>query len=404
MAALPLKSIFRFRCLSKSWQGFLTSPCLADMHLNDHQTKTKTKSQVLIVSSGNSFRLIKEIESPTKPDFPLQLEFTEERDVLGSCNGLLLVAVHGEDKGMKLWNLTTGECQKLPPSCPSSNDVKGTFGFGYDKSTNDFKVITFGYVDDSNYLLDDIERVVQIYSLRSNTWKRIKGFPLSISFTDQTKSGTLVDGVIYWTVKSPSLGKCVLGFNLKSEKFEKSRLPNDVYGQGDSLLGLWVIEGCLSLAENHNGAIDIWKLERDENSTWQSWIKITLIMNLKELECRKCWLPHCIMNNGEILLTYFNDWVFPFYDWNFLRQDDSNPMDFHQTIRIVQTEGFQLYDPVQGRIRRLDVGDMKQCRQAITYVKSPVSPKVVGNESNPKLQLEAKEFIDLYGKDWSQTF
>ncbi|OMO59356.1 hypothetical protein CCACVL1_24893 [Corchorus capsularis] len=52
MAALPFKSILRFRCLSKSWQDVLTSSRFSI------QSKTKSDDmQRIIVSSGETFGL-----------------------------------------------------------------------------------------------------------------------------------------------------------------------------------------------------------------------------------------------------------------------------------------------------------------------------------------------------------
>ncbi|OMO69206.1 F-box protein [Corchorus olitorius] len=68
MAALPVKSTVRFRCLSKSWQAFLTSPCF----INKHLIQNKTKSQRLMVS-GETFGLIKqEANKKIELEFPLK--------------------------------------------------------------------------------------------------------------------------------------------------------------------------------------------------------------------------------------------------------------------------------------------------------------------------------------------
>ncbi|OMO69207.1 hypothetical protein COLO4_29197 [Corchorus olitorius] len=361
MAALPFKSILRFRCLSKSWQAVLTSSRF-------NQSKTKSDDmQRIIVSSGETFGLIKD-EANTKMctlEFPLK-SLKQDKYIIGCCNGLLLLLVPGE--GMILWNPSTRECQKLPFPRRISNHVPGKFGFGYDQSTDNFKVIILDYFLSSAH----------IYSLRSNTWKKISGFPSL--FTDESKSGTLVDDFLYWSTET-----WVLGFNLKSDKFEKIRPPKDIK-QFHSPLGLGVIEGCLSLAQNHHGFyLNIWKLTK----TSQSWIKITSIKNLQELPDQHCWVPYCIMNNGEFLLTYFNDEVF---------------IHGYPKTERCQTLRFGLYDPVNGKLRSLPtVHDMSHYRQAVTYVESLVSP-IVCIDSSSTLQLETKEFTDLYGKDWSKRF
>ncbi|OMO80592.1 hypothetical protein CCACVL1_12870 [Corchorus capsularis] len=315
-----------------------------------------------------------------------ELEFSLESPkknryyMLGCCNGLLLLVEPREC--LILWNPSTRECQQLPVHPRLSNDALGNYGFGYDQYTDDFKVIIFDYFLNGHL---EAQGNIHIYSLKSNTWKIICGIPQLL--IDQSKSGILVDEFLYWSSISSGLGKWVLGFNLKSDKFEKIRPPNDIVEQCHSFLSLGLIGGCLSLGQNHNHyggglIIDIWNLVKDG----QSWIKIMSIMNLDGLANPKCWVPYCILNNGEVLLTYLDTKTF-------LYGEDS------RTLRLQ----IQLYDPVNGKLRP---GILRDYRQAITYdVQTLVSPKVMCSiESSSTVQIETLEFTELYGKDWSVSF
>ena len=51
---LPVKSLFRFRCVQKSWSTLFRNPTLIAKHLLHHQTKTKNPS--LLVMSSDSIR------------------------------------------------------------------------------------------------------------------------------------------------------------------------------------------------------------------------------------------------------------------------------------------------------------------------------------------------------------
>ncbi|OMO59357.1 hypothetical protein CCACVL1_24894 [Corchorus capsularis] len=115
------------------------------------QSKTKSDDMHrLIVSSGKTFRFFKcgtnkEIEW-TKLEYPLK---SPKQDIAGCCNGLLLLVERGPgEECLILWNPSTRESQKIPfPSFLSNHVVLGDFGFGYDQSTDDLKVIILEYND-----------------------------------------------------------------------------------------------------------------------------------------------------------------------------------------------------------------------------------------------------------------
>ncbi|WRX22646.1 hypothetical protein QQP08_015133 [Theobroma cacao] len=58
---------------------------------------------------------------------------------MGSCHGLVAVALE-KDK-VFLWNPSTGDYKKLPDPCFPSSGALYCHGFGYDSSTDDYKVL-----------------------------------------------------------------------------------------------------------------------------------------------------------------------------------------------------------------------------------------------------------------------
>ncbi|KAK6279252.1 hypothetical protein POUND7_019519 [Theobroma cacao] len=356
LARLPLKFIVRFRCLSKYWNALLTSPGFIRIHLNHVKESKSNNMHQLILSSTYTLQFMRyECFEKTSRKLNFPRIYPKRRrflfEILGSCNGLLCLVV--SRKTLILWNPSIREFKKLPLSCPLGNHKRGnnkrnTFGFGYDYSTDDYKLIRFVHV------IDGIE-LSYIYSLRSNTWKRIQGFPVSINFFEDLISGTFVDGVLYWNIIYP--GKIIpwiLRFNLTSEKFEALSPPNDVNKEHDFTLR--EIGGCLSLVQNLQGrSIDMWKLEKD--NTKQGWTKFMTIMNLQTLPYPHNLVPICIMKNGEVLITY------------------------SKNVRFFAIGGkrsrFELYDPRTSTFKRLKVCGIRQWSQAITYTKSLVSPKLL---------------------------
>ncbi|KAK8664808.1 hypothetical protein V6N13_084581 [Hibiscus sabdariffa] len=157
---LPIKSLVRFNCVCKSWcSSFLT------LHfISKHIIITTLKASILI-SSSNAVM------------------------VYGPCNGLMCLYDHGDGKAA-LWNPSTRKFKILPrssaqcPPFPGYTSFK-CVGFGYDSKTDDYKVIQF-------VTLVYIECVyppefwsqVELYSLRSDSWKEISSVPNACPFSN----------------------------------------------------------------------------------------------------------------------------------------------------------------------------------------------------------------------------
>ncbi|XP_021290687.1 F-box/kelch-repeat protein At3g23880-like [Herrania umbratica] len=364
MARHPPKSILRFRCLSKSWNALLSSSSFIRMHLN-HVKESKYNDLQRLILSSTYFLQSMSYEAGEKPsyriDFPLDPKYGIE--LLGSCNGLLCLGMPRET--LILWNPSIKEFKKLPLSCPLDKDVRDTFGFGYDHSTNDYKIIRIVKSVDRAYLA---EAPVDIYSLKSNTWKRIQSFRLSRIFFENSLSGTLVNEILYWNViylpnheqgyPYSDITRRILGFDLTHEIFEVLPPPNDaIEGRHFTLR---VIGGCLSLAQNlenlEGDSMEMWKLEKDNMK--QSWIKFMTIKNLQTFQYPQNLVPICIMKNGEVVITY------------------SESVSFFAMGR--KPSIFELYDPVKDTFRRLKVSGIRQWSRVMTYMESLVSPNSSG--------------------------
>lgn len=135
----------------------------------------------------------------TKLDF-LQVEWNI---VLGSCNGLILLTkLHIY---LILLNPTRRIYKKVP--LPSSNISfylsDANYGFGYDSSTDDYKVveISYKYEDIIFYGMDIANPLVKIksigvYSVKSGTWRKCRHDP-SLTIC-RNSVGVFVSGLLHW--------------------------------------------------------------------------------------------------------------------------------------------------------------------------------------------------------------
>nr|XP_009761010.1 PREDICTED: F-box/kelch-repeat protein At3g23880-like [Nicotiana sylvestris] len=174
---LPVKALLKMRCVSKSWLSLISSPQFIKTHL-----KFSTKKQYLrLLFSGSpdnnsprfytcSLYAIMYEESLHQP-IELDLSCKDYHMVEGSCDGLLCLSVGREE--LYLWNPSIRKLKRLAWS-GKNNLHYTTYGFGYNESQDDYKVVK---VDGScrAYGFRGFEHLnnVSIYSLRTNSWKSI---------------------------------------------------------------------------------------------------------------------------------------------------------------------------------------------------------------------------------------
>ncbi|KAG5560584.1 hypothetical protein RHGRI_003790 [Rhododendron griersonianum] len=136
--------------------------------------------------------------------------------IVGCCYGLVCIAAGNE---VSIWNPSTRKSKRLP-YVKMENLYRGMYGFGYDESSDDYKVVgSFNDVGNSGF---DAE--VKVYSLRTNSWRRIGGFPDRLPLTPHG-SGTCVSGALHWF----STGGCrriIVSLDLVKETYGEVSEPD----------------------------------------------------------------------------------------------------------------------------------------------------------------------------------
>lgn len=340
LSRLPVKSLLRFRCVGKSWCSLISDPQFIKTHLN---RSLKSQTQV-----WGSFRYDKKGVYPLCQHGPPHLnamdyccsnsrkiDFVREGEsdygsFLGSCRGLLCVDnyIDGE-LNLHLWNPSTRESKRIPEFIlPTTNSgrmrrdcVFGAFGFGYDDSNDDYKVVFY-----CNAKRDRLEAQVHVYSLRKNSWRRIRAY--CCFSVDYAHPVYYVNGVLHW-MAWPSLDpgdprRSILSFNLAKETFLEILQPN--YGDGSWLWSIGVLEESLCvLSDNSEYRADVWVMK--EYGVELSWTKLLAISyaenpglfrpfpfdgcepNLDTDKADRRPLPFTMAKKGEIVLDVGRDLV-----------------------------------------------------------------------------------------------
>ncbi|GKV45195.1 hypothetical protein SLEP1_g52306 [Rubroshorea leprosula] len=197
LLCLPVTSLLRFRCLSKSHCAEIDSPDFAKYHLNvSIQSKTGQKLIINNVDFMDQTDLYyAEFDGNLEDTYLLNNPLKSSRrgtSVCASCNGLFLLGIFVKDQNMDfaLWNPFTKRYKKLPP-CP----VRKSNG-------------------------DDVCSQVWVFSLNSNSWRRIQD--VKDELTSRSRVGLYANGALYWENED----KCV-GFDITYEVFFDLALLSD---------------------------------------------------------------------------------------------------------------------------------------------------------------------------------
>ena len=245
LSKLPLKSVRRFTCACKSW-----SLLFEDLHFMKMFRTNFILMHRSLYSDTSLFLNIKEILpydqdgstlyflSDEKFENRVKLEnnhtFTHLLD--SGINGILCLSdLHHEH--INLWNPATKELKIVPPSPVQFLYYKSfsfdIHGFGYDRVNDDYKIVrhvNVSYYDhnydnvDWTYLPSTPSPFWEIYSVKSNSWKR-----LHLEMPEYAgRCKVYLSGLCHWCVWEDDDVTSMVSFNLSSEGFCITLLPLDM--------------------------------------------------------------------------------------------------------------------------------------------------------------------------------
>ncbi|KAI8002256.1 F-box/kelch-repeat protein [Camellia lanceoleosa] len=233
---LPVTSLCRFRCVSKPWLSLISDTYFIRTHLNRNTNNQKhPHDRLIIVSHPTDFHAVDLKSFQSRHDFEaLHLKFPPEQkpsdcmEIWGSCDGLLLML--DDFSNCFLVNPSTRQSRKLPKSPFSINSSEycclDSFGFGYDSSNDHYKVVRISH-HDYNYRVACADNIVSVYSLSTDSWRRIEDSPFDHSCYEPSP-GSLLGGALHWvarTVLGSNKSTVIASLDLADESFHNVPCP-----------------------------------------------------------------------------------------------------------------------------------------------------------------------------------
>ncbi|XP_050283011.1 F-box/kelch-repeat protein At3g23880-like isoform X6 [Quercus robur] len=286
LCRLPVKSLIRFRCVSKLWNSLITTSAFIDSHLTQ-SLSLPSNSNKLIVSRGD-FRAIDIYEFKVdiyefihdgnndsdssfhqfqNVEFPLSFSYFK---LIGSVNGLFCLC---EKEQIILWN----PCIRKFITLPKTNSAVIN-GFGFDARTNDYKVVS---------IAPKPRPLVEVYSLKDSAWRKTSaGDSLSPGIMFQCCNGAaFINGAVHFQVtdriNTRGLEVCpfILSFDFGDEVFRMISLPESIL-RSQLQFEIFGFRGSLSLVcytRMFSNSCSIWVMkEYDVVKTWSKLCTVDL--------------------------------------------------------------------------------------------------------------------------------
>ncbi|PON91382.1 F-box domain containing protein [Trema orientale] len=275
LSRLSVKDLLRYRCVSKPLCSLIDGPDFIKMHLNHSM---ETNSHLSLIRADLELRSVDldNLDSAVLLNPPVNEGLG--KDIVGHCHGLLLVT--NRDGDTAIWNPATRKHRKVPISDLKENPGKfeiGVVGFGYDPVNDDYKFLRMIHYYGRD--ISSFHSEVKVYSLKTNTWKRVADFPYNVM---HCANGVLVGNSWHWMLgiqyQYSSAFEIVVAFDLVAESYRKIPLPDKKKNKGQSYLttmrelGEW-----LCLVTHHKVGemvdhVDIFVMK--EYGVKESWTKL----------------------------------------------------------------------------------------------------------------------------------
>ncbi|CAO2841333.1 unnamed protein product [Amaranthus hypochondriacus] len=339
LAFIPVKSLIRFKCVSKTWHSIISSPYFSNLHL----THSISPDRLLILNRGCFLKpgYIDPNHGNNPSSFvPLFLDNSDNFgddagttfslppqsnrvnvQLCGSCNGLIATVQKTVSDSIcfltgsflyevVLWNpMIVNSYYKLPSAdLPVGIVSSVSFGFGFDSITSDYKVVRIVdfKVRHLSCCFSLPKRQVMVYSLKQVSW----GVPKEQFCDDRLallhKRGELVNNILHWIFYDHKNGVHRLrGFNLCSEQWT-DLLPLPDYKENtrkcEDVKDLGVLGGCLCFVVRpyEFNTVNVWIMK--EYGVKKSWSKL---FSLSEMDVigPLCSSPIAYSTGGEEVMV-----------------------------------------------------------------------------------------------------
>ncbi|KAK9945747.1 hypothetical protein M0R45_011246 [Rubus argutus] len=328
---LPLKDLIRFMCVCKAWNTTIHNEKFIEAYHRRPMKTNNSRTIVLVPCSSSSGDFCFSVSLDDRDAFgnavrieKPPLRYPDKATImLGCCNGLVCINnIH--DRDCAIWNPSIRRFKRIPFTTieqPAEAEVEvmrfPMFGLGYDSTNDDYKIVRVVLFRKSG-MADEVCSEVKIYSLKSNSWKKIQNLPsndlrMYVSpITTLQGALTFLNGALHWLMRHKLDGnmKRLVSLDLATEQYNEFPCP-PVNTDRNTNLTLHVLGGYLCVCVIPAGDVvyiwgsrqnDVWIMR--EYGVAASWTRLYTIeeggpaMPRRFRYCK----PLAFSNTGEMVL------------------------------------------------------------------------------------------------------
>lgn len=288
LECLPVRSLSRFKSVSKWWNSTITDPNFVNRH---RITRGKDARMLLLrrclpCPQSETVFSFHNLDSPEldeiQPNVPisfLDMFSSPLRDdfcLLGTCNGIVCITYRST---VILCNPALRQFKRLPPcpvDCPVGYDESLlSQGFGVTVS-GEFKVILTWIIESEGH--EDLlpGNPTYLYSSSTDSWKQISD-PPAVPNPCYLSDVVFFNGACHWTAVplNDSDPMTILSFDMNTEVFGQLELPHCLSTGEDVETRPIVVNDCLALVKHahwytRSEVVEVWVME-EEYGVKTSW-------------------------------------------------------------------------------------------------------------------------------------
>ncbi|XP_074272289.1 F-box protein CPR1-like [Silene latifolia] len=336
LSRLPVKSLCRFKSVSKPWNSLINSPNFIKLHIsktliseNNHKNPNLIFCSVSFSTAAIAahFRFT-ELHHPL-----LNFPDCDIVKILGSCNGVVCISPASRAYAC-LYNPTIGTHHLLPPTpsrfpepnrkpmprnpYPKPEEHILIYGFGYDSVSDDYKLLRIlEYSKNSVFVGSEI----CLYSLKNNSWKFVVDDKYVNSAGLQFCNGTLFNESLHFVQHDSETRPFIRCFNLRTETFSVMELPKVDENYYKFCFVMRQVGEYLSffLLNYHDLDISGWHYRLVNADFWilkeATWVRLFSISDMSSIGVRMSIKPLVYSEDGQKILLELDDREFGWYDW-----------------------------------------------------------------------------------------
>ncbi|CAH8346441.1 unnamed protein product [Eruca vesicaria subsp. sativa] len=331
LSRLPVKTLARFRCVSKLWSSSIITESIKTRYL------TQPRQLVIFYNSSCMSSCTYPLNTNTRfvvADIGSRctlLQYRYNRSY-GYVRGL--ICYYSNSKQFAIYNPTTRQNVLLPRIVVYHKENKAFDGFsrydpvekayiveskyyngffGYDPVKNQYKVLRF--IEGARICEYSCTVLTFRGGPNKQEWRKIK---IQADISPPRSNGVCINGIIYYLGGTLISGVLVLGrFDVRFETFDHIQMPIAVEMNQLEELGLVNYQGKLGCTFYSKDRAEVWIMKDHHSSEKNEWSKVTIAMSLPDtlntriagvtLKGEIVIMPKTLDSAQTLLYAYFYD-------------------------------------------------------------------------------------------------